>query len=60
MSKSLVDKILQASNVIHKSNLRGGSNWLITSSPVSNSITKYLSDIKRNWRKDSIKKIFNL
>lgn len=60
MNKSFIDKLLEASNKIHNSTLRGSSNWIITSSPVSSSITNYLSDIKKNWRKNSIKKIFEL
>lgn len=47
------NKLLDASNKISQTTYKGSSNWLIT-------YAKYLSDIKKNWRKDSIKNIFNL
>lgn len=61
MNKSLIDKILDASEQIHNARIRSSSaNWIVTGSSASNFFVKYLIDIKRNWRKDSIKKIFEL
>jgi len=60
-NKSLIDKILEASENIHNARIKSSSsNWIVTSSNVSNVFSKYLTDIKKEWRKDSIKKIFEL
>jgi hypothetical protein len=56
MSKELINKILEASKVIHSQSLRGGANYIVTSPHISNVLSNTLRCIDR---KIKIKRIFN-
>ena len=56
--KSLYDKILKASEVIHKST-KGSANYIVTSPSVADMIQEVYNKEKAGWRKEKIKKIFN-
>jgi hypothetical protein len=53
--KSLVDKLLQASQKIQQSSLRGSGNYILTSPVIADMINKYKSE----FRKEKIKRLFN-
>lgn len=57
--KSLYDKILKASEVIHKSSTKGSANYIVTSPSVADMIQEVYNKEKAGWRKEKIKKIFN-
>lgn len=56
MSKELIDKLLKASEKIHKSSTKGTANYMITSPEVANMLK---SIYKVKCRKEKIKRIFN-
>lgn len=56
MSKDLIDKILKASDLIHNQSLKGGANYIVTSSNVSNYMNK---SFRCYNRKIKIIRIFN-
>jgi hypothetical protein len=58
MDKDLIDKILDASNKIHKASLRGSANYIITSQSVSNIINNISN--KEYYRMEKIKRMFNV
>jgi|LauGreDrversion4_2_1035121.scaffolds.fasta_scaffold420850_3 hypothetical protein len=54
-NKSLVDKLLEASQKIQKSSTRGSGNYILTSPVIADFINKYKSE----FRKEKIKRLFN-
>lgn len=56
--KDLINKILDASNKIHKRTTRGAGSFMITSQAVSDMI--YGISNKKSDRMDKIKRIFNV
>jgi len=58
MSKELIDKLLKASEKIHKASTRGNANYMVVSSDVANMIQGVYNQEKASWRKEKIKKIF--
>ena len=48
--KSLIEKLLQASQKVHQASLRGSANYIVTSGSMMMSA----------WRMAKIKRIFNL
>jgi hypothetical protein len=58
-NKNLIDKILEASSIIHKSSLRGPASYIVTSSQTAQMIQEVFSENRSNWRKEKINKIFN-
>lgn len=55
-NKSLVDKLLKASQQIHQSSLRGPGNYITVNSNIADIINKL--ERQKN-RKDKIKRLFN-
>ena len=55
MSKELVDKLLKASENIHKASTRGSANYMV----VSPAIADIINGFKRGNRKEKIKRLFN-
>ena len=55
MSKELIDKLLKASEIIHKASTKGGGNYMVVSKAVADVITGF----KRVSRKEKIKRLFN-
>jgi hypothetical protein len=47
MSKDLIQKILESSNHIHNSSLRGGANFFITSPKFGSSLNSLFKNVKR-------------
>jgi len=58
MDKDLIDKILDASNKIHKASLRGSANYIITSQAVSDMIHNISN--KKSDRMNKIKRMFSV
>lgn len=58
MDKDLIDKILDASNKIHKASLRGPANYIITSQAVSDMIHNISN--KKSDRMNKIKRMFSV
>lgn len=54
MSKELIDKLLKASEMIHKASTKGSGNYMVVSKAVADVITGF----KRGSRKEKIKKLF--
>lgn len=54
MQKDLIDKLLKASETIHKSSTKGSANYMVVSKEVANIINGF----KRNIRKEKIKRLF--
>ena len=54
MQKDLIDKLLKASETIHKSSTKGSANYMVVSKDVANII----NGIKRDIRKGKIKRLF--
>ena len=54
MSKDLIDKLLKASETIHKSSLRGSANYVVTSPSVSDMIQEVYNKQKVNFRKEKV------
>jgi hypothetical protein len=54
MQKDLIDKLLKASETIHKSSTKGSANYMVVSQDVANII----NGIKRDIRKGKIKRLF--
>jgi len=54
MSKELIDKLLKASEIIHKASTKGSANYMVVSPAVADIITGF----KRGSRKEKIKKLF--
>lgn len=57
-NKELIDKLLKASEIIHKSSMRGGANYIVTSTNVSQMINRLYNE-RANGRKEKIIRIFN-
>ena len=58
--KDLIQKINDAANIIHKSNIRGGSNYIIVSTQVADAMEKVLDpDYKRKIREKKLRRILN-
>ena len=55
-NKSLVDKLLEASQKINKSSLRGSGNYITVNSNIASMISK----LKSERRIDKIKRLFNV
>jgi len=51
-NKSLVDKLLEASQKINKSSLRGSGNYIVVNPNI-------LNMAKKSLRKEKIKRLFN-
>ena len=58
MSKDLIDKLLKASETIHKSSLRGSANYVVTSPSVSDIIQEVYNKQKVNFRKEKVNRLF--
>jgi hypothetical protein len=56
--KKLHDKILKASEKIHKASTKGITNYMVVSQSVADIIQEVYNKEKAGWRKDKIKKIF--
>jgi hypothetical protein len=56
INKSLVDKLLKASQKIHQSSLRGSGNYITVNSNIASMISK----LKSERRIDKIKRLFNV
>ena len=54
MSKKLIEKILKASESIHKASIKGSGNYMVVSPAVAN----ILKGFRRGYRKERIKKLF--
>ena len=54
MQKDLIDKLLKASETIHKSSTKGSANYMVVSKDFANII----NGIKRDIRKGKIKRLF--
>lgn len=54
MRKDLIDKLLKASETIHKSSTKGSANYMVASPVVANIINGF----KINIRKEKIKRLF--
>ena len=54
MSKKLIEKILKASESIHKASIKGSGNYMVTSP----AIARALRGFRRGSRKEKIKKLF--
>ena len=54
MQKDLIDKLLKASETIHKSSTKGSANYMVVSPVVANIINGF----KINIRKEKIKRLF--
>jgi hypothetical protein len=59
MSKELTDKLLKASEMVHKASTKGGANYMVVSSDVANMIQGIYNQEKASWRKEKINKLFN-
>jgi len=57
--KNLSNKILKASNHIHKSSTKGSGNYMITSPEVVNMLQGIYTAEKVKCRKEKIKRLFN-
>jgi len=57
MAKSLVDKLIKASQKIHQSSLRGSGNYITISKSISDIIHKIE---RKGIRKDKINRLFNI
>jgi len=56
MSKDLIQKILEASNHIHKSSIKGSGSFIVTNTQVAKSFTNIFLN---NQRIEKCKKILN-
>jgi hypothetical protein len=56
MTQSLVSKLLEAANRIHKAQMKGTSNYIIASPYFSNALS---GTIRKELRKEKIRLIFN-
>jgi hypothetical protein len=54
MSKELIEKLLKASEMIHKASTKGGANYMV----VSPAVADVINGFKRGSRKEKIKKLF--
>jgi hypothetical protein len=54
MSKELIDKLLKASETIHKRSIKGSANYMVVSPAVANAI----NGLKKDARKEKIKNLF--
>jgi hypothetical protein len=54
MSKELIDKLLKASEMIHKASTKGSANYMV----VSPAVADVINGFKRGSRKEKIKKLF--
>jgi hypothetical protein len=54
MSKELINKLLKASEMIHKASTKGSANYMV----VSPAVADVINDFKRGSRKEKIKKLF--
>ena len=57
-NQNLVEKLLEASQSIHKSSLRGSGNYIVTS-PEAEFAIGMMSLFRSRLRMDKIKRIFN-
>lgn len=55
MSKELIDKLLKASEMIHKASTKGIGNYMV----VSPTVADVINGFKRGSRKEKIKRLFN-
>jgi hypothetical protein len=58
MDRSLIDKLLDASSMIHKASTRGSGNWMVTSSETADIIQGVYRQHIANFRKEKIKRIY--
>jgi len=56
--KNLYDKMLKASETIHKASTKGIANYMVVSQSVADIIQEVYNKEKAGWRKDKIKKLF--
>jgi hypothetical protein len=54
-NKELVDRILKASQIIHKGSIKGNANYMVVSSDVVDKINGFK---RRYLRKEKIKRLF--
>lgn len=59
LNKSIIDKILKASELLSKENRKGNADYVITSSKTANLINEAYNEIKSLNRKNKINKIIN-
>jgi len=57
-NKELIDKLLKASEIIHKASTKGGGNYIITSPTISQMMNNLYNE-RVNNRKEKIIRIFN-
>ena len=57
-NEELIDKLLKASEKIHKASTRGNANYMVVSPAVANMIQGVYNQEKASWRKDKIKNLF--
>jgi hypothetical protein len=55
MSKELINKLLKASEMIHKASTKGSANYMV----VSKAVADVINGSKRGSRKEKIKRLFN-
>ena len=58
MSKELIDKLLKASETIHKASTKGSANYMVVSPSVAHMIQDSYNEYKSGFRKEKIKKLF--
>lgn len=54
MEKKLIDRLIKASEEIHKSSTKGSGNYIVTSP----AIARALNGFRRGYRKEKIKNLF--
>jgi hypothetical protein len=58
MDRSLIDKIIEASSMIHTSATRGSGNWIVTSTETADAIHEVYRQHVARHRKEKIKRIY--
>lgn len=58
MSKDLIDRLLKASEIIHKTSTRGSGNYIVTSPTISQMINSIYTE-RANDRKEKINRLFD-
>jgi hypothetical protein len=59
MQKDLIDKLLEAAEMIDNKSRRSSGDWFISNPMVSNIINDFLKEERHNIRKEKIKRIFD-
>lgn len=58
-NKNLIDKILKASDIIHKSSIKGYGDYVVSSPSVAQMIQDVYNEQRSNYRKEKIIRIFD-